>query len=169
MLALPTVTGVNLVYGSAIAAMFAVPQMIVYTIMQRHISRTGGDYVWVSRSLGGFAGSTLTFMGITLETMPYLALIALSAVFAIGSVGVNLGYSSMVQLATSWSHSRLPVSHRFAHCSAVSLSQHFQTQLRFQNYFDILGYRNNFYRRIHCVATFRGERGSRKLCWLHLT
>ena len=99
MLALPTVSGVNLVYGSAIAALFAVPQMIVYTIMQRHISRTGGDYVWVSRSLGGFAGSTLTFMGITLETMPYLALIALSAVFAIGSVGANLGYSGMVQLA----------------------------------------------------------------------
>jgi len=99
MLALPTVNGVNLVYGSAIAALFAVPQMIVYTIMQRHISRTGGDYVWVSRSLGGFAGSTLTFMGITLETMPYLALIALSAVFAIGSVGANLGYSSLVQLA----------------------------------------------------------------------
>jgi amino acid transporter len=99
MVALPTVNGVNLVYGSAIAALFAVPQMIVYTIMQRHISRTGGDYVWVSRSLGGFAGSTLTFMGITLETMPYLALIALSAVFAIGSVGVNLGYSGMVQLA----------------------------------------------------------------------
>jgi len=99
MVALPTVNGVNLVYGSAIAALFAIPQMIVYTIMQRHISRTGGDYVWVSRSLGGFAGSTLTFMGITLETMPYLALIALSAVFAIGSVGANLGYTNMVQLA----------------------------------------------------------------------
>jgi amino acid transporter len=101
MLALPTVNGVNLVYGSAIAALFAVPQMIVYTIMQRHVSRTGGDYVWVSRSLGGFAGSTLAFMGITLETMPYLALIALSAVFAIGSVGANLGYSGMSQLAIS--------------------------------------------------------------------
>ena len=97
---LPTVNGVNLVYGSAIAALLAVPQMVVYTIMQRHVSRTGGDYVWLSRSLGGFAGSTLTFMGITLETMPYLALIALSAVFAIGSVGANLGYSSFVQLAT---------------------------------------------------------------------
>src|SRR5579862_4422788 len=99
MVLLPTVNGVNLVYGSAIAALFAVPQMVVYTIMQRHISRTGGDYVWVSRSLGGFAGSTLTFTGITLETMPYLALIALSAVFAIGSVAVNLGYSSMTNLS----------------------------------------------------------------------
>jgi amino acid transporter len=99
MLLLPTVNGVNLVYGSAIAAGLAVPQMVVYTIMQRHVSRTGGDYVWMSRSLGGFPGSVLTFMGMTLETMPYLALIALSVVFAIGSVGGNLGYSSLVNLS----------------------------------------------------------------------
>lgn len=99
MVSLPTVDGVNLVYGSAIAAILAIPQMIVYTILQRRVSRTGGDYVWMSRSLGGVAGSTLTFMGMTLETMPYLALIALSVVFAIGSVGANLGYSSFVQLS----------------------------------------------------------------------
>lgn len=99
MLALPTVSGVNLVLGSAIAALLAVPQAIVYTILSRRISRTGGDYIWVSRSLGGFVGSIMTFTGITLETMPYLALIALSAVFAIGSVGVTLGYSGMLGLA----------------------------------------------------------------------
>ncbi len=99
MVALPSVSGVNLVFGSAIAAAFSIPQMIVYTIMQRRVSRTGGDYVWLSRSLGGFLGSTLTFMGITLETMPYLALIALSAVFAIGSVGSFIGYSSLSVLA----------------------------------------------------------------------
>ncbi|MHB8566067.1 MAG: APC family permease [Nitrososphaerales archaeon] len=101
MLALPSVSGVNLVFGSAIAAAFAIPQMVVYTMMQRRVSRTGGDYVWLSRSLGGFMGSTLTFMGITLETMPYLALIALSAVFAIGSVGAFIGYSSLSVLAVS--------------------------------------------------------------------
>ena len=99
MLALPTVSGVNLVYGSAIAALLAVPQMVVYTMLSRRVSRTGGDYVWLSRSLGGFLGSTITFTGITLETMPYLALIALSAVFAIGSVGLSLGFSSMLGLA----------------------------------------------------------------------
>ena len=99
MLALPTVSGVNLVLGLAIVALLAVPQAIVYTMLSRRISRTGGDYVWVSRSLGGFVGSVMTFTGITLETMPYLALIALSAVFAIGSVGVALGYSSMLGLA----------------------------------------------------------------------
>jgi amino acid transporter len=99
MLALPTVAGVNLVYGSMIAALLAVPQMVVYTILSRRVSRTGGDYVWMSRSLGGFLGSTITLMGVTLETMPYLALIALSVVFAIGSVGLSLGYSSMLGLA----------------------------------------------------------------------
>jgi amino acid transporter len=99
MLAFPTVKGVNLVYGSAIAALLAVPQMVVYTMLSRRISRTGGDYVWLSRSLGGFLGSTITFTGITLETMPYLALIALSAVFAIGSVCLSLGFSNMLGLA----------------------------------------------------------------------
>ncbi|HZW55990.1 MAG TPA: APC family permease [Nitrososphaerales archaeon] len=99
MVALPSVTGVNLIVGSAIAAALAIPQTIVYTIMQRKVSRTGGDYVWLSRSLGGFMGSTLTFMGITLETMPYLALIALSSVFAIGSVGVFMGFSGLSDLS----------------------------------------------------------------------
>jgi amino acid transporter len=99
MLALPTVAGVNLVYGSVIAAVLASPQMIVYTMMSRRFSRTGGDYVWMSRSLGGFIGSTITLMGVTLETMPYLALIALSVVFSIGSVGLSLGYSSMLGIA----------------------------------------------------------------------
>ncbi|MGH2639153.1 MAG: APC family permease [Rhabdochlamydiaceae bacterium] len=100
MLLLPTVSGVNLVYGSAIAAVLAVPQMIVYTMMQRRVSRSGGDYVWLSRSIGGFFGSSITFMGITMETMPYLALIALSAVFAIGSVGVIMGDKGMSVFAT---------------------------------------------------------------------
>jgi glutamate:GABA antiporter len=99
MLELPTAAGVNLVYGSMIAAALAVPQMIVYTMMSRRFSRTGGDYVWMSRSLGGFLGSTITLTGVTLETMPYLALIALSVVFAIGSVGLSLGYSNMLGLA----------------------------------------------------------------------
>jgi amino acid transporter len=103
MILLPTDSGVNLVYGSAIAAGLSIPQVIVYTMMQRRISRTGGDYVWMSRSLGSFLGSSISFMGMTMETMPYLALIALSAVFAIGSVGEILRASSLSPLATSGS------------------------------------------------------------------
>jgi amino acid transporter len=118
MVLLPTVDGVNLVYGSAIAALLAVPQMVVYTIMQRHVSRTGGDYVWLSRSLGGFTGSTLTFMGITLETMPYLALIALSAVFAIGSVAATLGNASLGKLAVGGAGGSIPI-YQFVLASSI--------------------------------------------------
>ncbi len=94
MVLLPSVSGVNLVYASIIAFALSIPQIFVYTMMTRRIPRTGGDYVWVSRMFGGLAGSTFSFMGYTLETMAYLALIDLSAIFAIGSVGLSLGYQS---------------------------------------------------------------------------
>jgi amino acid transporter len=100
MNALPTVSGVNLVAGSLLSFIMIIPMVVVYTLMSRRISRTGGDYVWLSRSLGGFVGSVATFTGMTFETMPYLALIALSFVFAVGSVGVFLGLPSMRPLAS---------------------------------------------------------------------
>ncbi len=100
---LPSVSGVNLVYASLIGFLITIPQVIVYTMMSRRTSRTGGDYVWMSRSLGGLVGSSVTFMGITMETMPYLALIALSVVFAIGSVGVSMGGSAFSGLAVAGS------------------------------------------------------------------
>ncbi len=99
MVLLPSVSGVNLVYASLIGFLISIPQVVVYTLMSSRTSRTGGDYVWMSRSLGGFTGSAVTFMGITMETMPYLALIALSTVFAIGSVGVALGNGSFLGLS----------------------------------------------------------------------
>jgi len=98
---LPSVSGVNLVYASLIGFLISIPQVIVYSMMSRRTSRTGGDYVWMSRSLGGFTGSAVTFMGMTMETMPYLALIALSVVFAIGSVGTSLGDASFSALAAA--------------------------------------------------------------------
>ncbi len=94
MVLLPSVSGVNLVYGSIIAFVLSIPQVIVYTMMTQRIPRTGGDYIWLSRTFGGFWGSSLSFMGPALETMAYLALITLSTIFAIGSVGLSLGYQS---------------------------------------------------------------------------
>jgi len=96
---LSSMSGVNLVYGSIIAWAITIPEIVVYTMMTTRISRTGGDYVWVSRVYGGFFGGPLSFMGYTLETLAYLALIAIATAVAIGSVGVSLGYSNMLQLA----------------------------------------------------------------------
>jgi amino acid transporter len=92
-------SGFNLVLTSVIAFLLSVPQIIVYTMMTRRLPRTGGDYVWTSRTFGGFVGSTFSFMGYTLETLAYLALISLSAVFAIGSVGVGLCNSGLFGLS----------------------------------------------------------------------
>jgi amino acid transporter len=97
--ALDSASGINLVYGSIIAFLITIPQMVVYTIMTQRMPRTGGDYVWTSRAFGGFVGSTVAFMGYTVETMAFLALIVIAAVLAIGSVGVSLGYQSFLPLA----------------------------------------------------------------------
>jgi amino acid transporter len=86
--------GVNLVALSVIAFVFSFPQIVVYTIMSRRYPRSGGDYVYVSRIFGGPLGSVLSFMGYTLETTAYLALIVLSTVFAIGSVGLFFVFNS---------------------------------------------------------------------------
>jgi amino acid transporter len=96
---LPTMAGVNLVLGSIIGFVLLVPQVIIYTIMTQRVPRTGGDYVWVSRSLGGFLGNVLALSGYTFGNLPFASLIALSAVFAIGSVGVSLGYMNFLSLA----------------------------------------------------------------------
>lgn len=99
MVALQSTVGVNLFYGSIIAFILSIPQIVVYTMMTRRMPRTGGDYVWVSRTFGGFLGSALSFMGYTIETLAYLALIVLSMVFAIGSVGLFFGYQNFLGLA----------------------------------------------------------------------
>jgi amino acid transporter len=90
MVIVPTVTGLNLVAASIIAFFLAVPQIVVYTMMSRRFPRTGGDYVWLSRTLGGFWGSTLSFWGYTMETTAYLALVIILLDYAIGSVGLSL-------------------------------------------------------------------------------
>ncbi len=96
---LPTMAGVNLVFASLIAFVLILPQVVIYTLMTQRMARTGGDYVWVSRTMGGFAGNVLALIGYTMGNIPYLSIIVLSAVFAIGSAGVALGYSNLLGLA----------------------------------------------------------------------
>jgi amino acid transporter len=94
--------GVNLVDLCLIAFLVSVPQIVIYTVLTRRYPRAGGDYVFVSRNLGGWVGSVASFVGYTTETTAYLALIALSTVFAIGTVGLFFSSSSSfyVGLAT---------------------------------------------------------------------
>ncbi len=99
MVLLPSVSGVNLVYGSIIAWLLTVPQVIVYTMMSRRIARTGGDYVWMSRSLGGFIGTVMSFVGPVINVFAYLAIISLATIFTLGSVGLSLGNHSFLGLA----------------------------------------------------------------------
>lgn len=90
MVIVPTVTGLNLVGASIIAFILGIPQVIVYTMMSRRYPRTGGDYVWLSRTFGGFWGSTLSFWGYTMETTAFLALVIILLDYAIGSVGLTM-------------------------------------------------------------------------------
>jgi len=90
MVIVPSVTGLNLVAASIIAFILGIPQVVVYTMMSRRFPRTGGDYVWLSRTFGGFAGSTLSFWGYTMETTAYLALVIILLDYALGSVGLSL-------------------------------------------------------------------------------
>lgn len=89
----PTVSGLNLVATSLIAFLLAIPQIVVYTLMTRRYPRTGGDYVWISRNFGGFFGSTLSFWGYTMETLAFLALVAVLTDFAMGSVGLTMSFT----------------------------------------------------------------------------
>lgn len=95
----PSMSGVNLVYGSVIGFLFVIPQMFIYTIIQRRMPRTGGDYVWMSRQFGGLFGSAMGLTGACLNFIAFVAILILSAVFSIGSVGVALGNMSFLGLA----------------------------------------------------------------------
>ena len=95
------IAGLNLVVASVLAFGLAVPQMVVYTMMSRRYPRAGGDYVWLSRNFGGFAGSTLSFWGYTMETLAFIALVAILLDYAIGGVGAEMGFAYGFP-TTSW-------------------------------------------------------------------
>ena len=97
---LVNVAGLNLILASVIAFVLSIPQMVVYTMMSRRFPRTGGDYVWISRTFGGFWGSTLSFWGYTMETLAFIALVVLLVDYSIGGVGLTMGMSSWGALFT---------------------------------------------------------------------
>ncbi len=90
---LPTVAGVNLVIASIIAFTLSIPQIITYTTLTKHIPRTGGDYVWVSRLLGPrFMWLVVGLvMGFIIESLAYYALIAIAGVGQLDTMLLTLG------------------------------------------------------------------------------
>ncbi len=98
MVLLPSVSGANMIVASIIALLIVIPQVIVYQMFMNRMARTGGDYVWASRSFGG-AGGVLAFGGAIMIQLAYAALAVIATVFAIGSVGLALGNQSFLGLA----------------------------------------------------------------------
>ena len=95
---LPSVSGVNLLGTTLIGFLFSIPEIIVYTMLSARMPRTGGDYVWMSRTLGPI-GAPLTFAEYIWGQFSFLALIALSTVFAIGSVFLTMGNQAALGIA----------------------------------------------------------------------
>jgi amino acid transporter len=98
MYLLPSVSGLNMIVASIIALLLVVPQIIVYQSFISRIARTGGDYIWVSRSVGGALGSVVAFAGIIMIQLAYAALTIMSTIFAIGAVGLYVSPSSTTAL-----------------------------------------------------------------------
>ncbi|MEM4884609.1 MAG: amino acid permease, partial [Saccharolobus sp.] len=84
--------------ASIIGFLFAIPQLIIYVIMSMKIPRTGGDYIWISRSLNGGIGSVMA-IALMIESTAYFALIAFFTSSAINTVFTIIGeYDKMPYL-----------------------------------------------------------------------
>lgn len=72
----PYITQGGVLWIASLIGMFlALPQALVYTIFNRKVGRTGGDYVWISRNLGGIIG-TIFAVAYLLESTAFYAIIA---------------------------------------------------------------------------------------------
>ncbi|WP_338599242.1 APC family permease [Sulfolobus tengchongensis] len=76
--------------ASIIGFVFAIPQLLIYVFLSMKIPRTGGDYVWISRSLNGGLGSTMA-MALMIESTAYFALVAFFTSSAINTVLTVIG------------------------------------------------------------------------------
>ncbi|BDB99337.1 hypothetical protein SACC_23540 [Saccharolobus caldissimus] len=83
--------GAVLWLASLIGLFLALPQAIVYTFFNRKIGRTGGDYIWISRNLGGAIG-TVFALAYLLESTAFYALISFFSASAINSVLLTIGF-----------------------------------------------------------------------------
>ena len=153
----------NLVYGSAIAALVAIPQMIVYTIMQRRVSRTGGDYVWLSRSLGGFLGRTDNLHGHhSRDNAVSRAHRAVSS-FRDRLCEREHGQLRSVCARRPGRKSAVSVLGRVGDHGCSGWSQHTEAEDGIQDNFDILDNRHNLGRALNLLVARGREGGARGL------
>lgn len=101
----PYVSNGGLLWLAAlIGLVLAIPQLVLYTLLTMRIGRTGGDYVWISRALGGGIGVTMA-ISFMIETTAYFALISFFAASAINAVLFTIGsvdkIPSLVYLANN--------------------------------------------------------------------
>jgi len=82
--------GSNLLIATLIAFLLALPQAYVYTYFVTKIPRTGGDYVWISRTLNGGIGVVMA-LTLMIESLAYFALTAFFASQAIQLVLSEIG------------------------------------------------------------------------------
>ncbi|PSN98514.1 hypothetical protein B9Q11_02160 [Candidatus Marsarchaeota G2 archaeon ECH_B_SAG-F08] len=99
--------GGNVVVATLIFTLLTLFEAYIYYKVVRHIGRTAGDYVWISRTLGPIPAGFL-LLGFTFTGMPFVAiqlnwLITLSLYPALSSIGAVSGVSSLSQLAISLS------------------------------------------------------------------
>ena len=82
--------GSNLLIATLIGFLFALPQAYVYTYFVTKIPRTGGDYVWISRTLNGGIGVVMA-LTLMIESLAFFALTAFFASQAIQTVFMEIG------------------------------------------------------------------------------
>ncbi|WOE50495.1 APC family permease [Sulfuracidifex metallicus DSM 6482 = JCM 9184] len=92
--------------AAIIGLILTLPQAYIYSYLSGKIARTGGDYVWISRTFNGFLGTTMAF-ALMIESTAYFALIAFFFSQAIGSVlstiGRMDGITSLVSISNTLS------------------------------------------------------------------
>ncbi|BCU68571.1 amino acid permease [Sulfolobales archaeon HS-7] len=82
--------GSSLWVASLLGLILVLPQLYMYTYLTNRIPRTGGDYVWVSRTLGGAVGVTFA-LTLMIESLAFFALTAFFSASAIQTVMQTVG------------------------------------------------------------------------------
>jgi amino acid transporter len=97
--------GGQLVWGILLAMVLEIPIALAYVWLSTALPRSGGDYVFQSRVLGGGIGFTLVFSGFVIWILQWVALsgwllstLGFAPLFL--GLGASMGSTQMVEIAT---------------------------------------------------------------------